>query len=337
MDEQLKQKVESLYGIKIIRTRKVRDITKLETEQGNLCLKGVDYKPEKLLYIYHAVEYLLKKNFHQLPAFIHTLTGDSYFTYNGEIFFVTEWIEGRESNFKDLVDLEMALTALARMHRASQGFHPPAGTKLKSRHGKWTDRFRNRADELRQFKELALQKAMPTNFDRYYLKHVDREIEDCEKALHLLEDAGYHEIAKQAKKEGGFCHNDYVYHNVMINDEEPNAYIIDFDYARHDLRVYDIARFMRRVIKKKEHQSDLLDIILTTYSSEYPLEPREYILLAAFIQFPQRFWRMADRYYNGKRNWSEKRFYRQLKRSVKRQRHQKKLVKEILHYEQRET
>lgn len=337
MDEQLKQKVETLYGVHILRTRKVRDITKLETDHGDLCLKGVDYKPEKLLYIYHAIEHLLKNGFCQLPAFIHTLTGDPYFTYNGEIFFITEWIPGRESNFKNLVDLELAVVSLARMHRATRGFHPPAGIKLKSRHGKWTDRFRDRTEELRHYKEMALQNPNPTDFDRYYLKHVDQEMEDCEKALHLLTEANYHEMAKKAKKDGGFCHNDYVYHNVMINDLEPNAYIIDFDYARHDVRVYDLARFMRRVIKKKDQQKDLLDVILSSYISEYPLEPREYTLLAAFIQFPQRFWRMADRYYNRKRDWSEKRYYRQLKRSIKRQRHQKKLVKEILHYEDRQT
>lgn len=337
MDERLKQQVEHFYGVKILHTRNVRDITRLQTDRGDLCLKGVDYQPKKLLYIYHAIEYLLKQDFHQLPAFIHTRSGEPYFTYNERVFFVTEWIDGRESNLKDPVDLEMAMTALAKMHRASKGFHPPAEIRLKSRHGKWTDRFRGRTEELRRYRELASQKTVPTDFDRYFLKHVGSEIADCEKALFLLEEGGYPEMARQADCEGGFCHNDYVYHNVMINDREPGAYIIDFDYARHDLRVYDIARVIRRVIKQKDHQTDLLDIILTAYNSEYPLNPREYILLAAFLQFPQRFWRIADRYYNQKYAWPEKRYYRELKRSIKRQRHQKKLVKEILAYEHRET
>lgn len=332
MDEQLRQKVEALYGLKITSSRQIRDIHQIITDQGPLCLKGVTYKPEKLLYIYHAMEHLLKNGFELIPAFIHTLTGDAYFEYNDQLYFVTEWINGRECDFKDLVDLELAVVALAKMHRASLGFKPPSAIKQKSRQGKWLKRFHSRMKELQEFKAIAEQKTEPTKFDQYYLKHVDSKLLDCVKAIKLLELANYEELAKRSKKAAGFCHNDFVYHNVMVNDAEPQAYIIDFDYARHDMRTYDLARMMRRVIKEKDYQADLIDIILSAYNSEYPLETVEYVILAAFLQFPQRFWRMADRYYNRKRDWSEKRFYERLKRSVRRQQHQKKLVKEILTY-----
>lgn len=332
MDEQLLQRIQSLYGIKIFSTRPVRDIYRLETDQGYLCCKGVDYKIEKFLYIYYATEHLLKNGFDLVPAYIHTLTGDPYFTYNNQIYFLTEWIRGREANLSNLVDLELAMITLAKMHKAALGFKPSKSIRLKSRQGKWVKRYRKRMEDLQAYKAMVELKLEKTTFDRYFLKHVDSRIKECEEAARLLEEANYEEQAKLSKKAGGFCHNDYVYHNVMINDAEPQAYIIDFDYCRHDIRVYDLARAIRRIVKDKEHGDDILDVVLTAYNSVYPLEKEEYRILAAFLQFPQRFWRIADRYYNGKRDWSARKFHKRLKSCIRRQRYQKKLVKEILNH-----
>lgn len=333
MDELLK-KVETLYGVQIYSAEPIRDIHKLTTDQGYLCLKSVDYRSNKLLFIYHAMEHLLENGFDLIPAFVHDTTGNPYFTYGGKHYFVSEWMNGRECDFKNLVDLELAMISLAKLHKASNGFKPPKKIKVKSRLSDWPARYQKRIDQLKEFKKAAEQKKNPTKFDTYYLKHADSKIHDAVLALQLLDCSDYQRLVKQAKQSGNFCHNDYVYHNILIDDSEPVACIVDFDYCRHDLRMYDLARLIRRVIKGKKYQKETLDVILTSYNSEFPLLPEEYPILAAFLQFPQRFWRMADRYYNNKREWSEKKFYSRLKRSVRQQRNKKSLVKEILRYDQ---
>lgn len=333
MDELLR-KVETLYGIQIHSAEPIRDIYKLTTDHGYLCLKSVDYRSSKLLFIYHAMEHLLKNGFDLIPAFVHNLAGDPYFTYEGQHYFVSEWMNGRECNFKNLVDLELAMMSLAKLHKASIGFKPSKKIKVKSRLSDWPTRYQKRIDDLKKFKEIAEQKKSPTKFDTYYLKHADSKINDAVLALQFLDCSEYKRLVKQAKQDGSFCHNDFVYHNILIDDSQPVASVVDFDYCRHDLRMYDLARLIRRVIKGKKNQKDILDVILTSYNSEFPLLTEEYPILAAFLQFPQRFWRMADRYYNSKRDWSEKKFYSRLKRSVRQQRNKKLLVKEILSYEQ---
>ncbi|MCK4260675.1 MAG: CotS family spore coat protein [Halanaerobiales bacterium] len=337
MDHDLLQKIETLYGIRIFSTKKVRDIFHLITDQGDLCLKSVDYNLKKFRFIYHAIDHLNKNGFQQIPAFIHTLTGDSYFSYNDLTYFISEWMDGREADFKNLADLEISLIALGKLHRTSKGFQPPSHIKIKSRLGKWPERFKDRVDDLHKFKEIASQKTEPTSFDEYFLKHVDEKISEGEMALQILEESNYDKIMKNAKKEGSLCHNDFVYHNVLIDDSIPTAYIVDFDYCRHDIRIYDLARLIRRVIKEKKNHKDLLDVILSAYNSEFPLINDEYPILAAFIQFPQRFWRLSNRYYNQKRNLSDKRFSSQLKDAFRREKRLKSLVKEILHYEKNQS
>ena len=334
LDSQMIECVESLYGFKILSYNKTRAVWKITTSQGDFCLKVLTYGPDKFAYVYHVMQHLIDNGFTRIPGVVHTLAGEPSFCWNEQIYFVSHWITGRESNLKNFVDLEMALLALGEMHRASLGLKLPKGVKQKSRVDSWPQRFKSRMADLEEFKKIALSKAKPSVVDRYFLKHVDENIEDCKLALQLLDCPEYYRIAKETKKAGLFCHNDYAYHNVMINDAEPAAYIIDFDYARNDLRVYDLARMVKRVVKEKRGQKDLLDIVLSTYNASYPLEKDEYRLLAAFMQFPQRFWRISDRYYNTKRKWSDKKFYTRLKHGYRRQRHQKLLVKEILRYEE---
>lgn len=341
MVEELLQKIENLYGVKIFSTKQIRGVHCLHTDQGDLCLKKIEYNLKKFLFIYHAMEHLLEHNFKQLPAFIHTLTGEPYFNFQEENYFLSEWLSGRECNFKNPVDLEIALVTLARMHRFSKGFQPPGQIKQRSRLEIWPDRLKKRTANLKKFKELAINKTNPTKIDRYFLKHINSKLADCKKAIKLIDTPIYRNLVKKIKDEGSFCHNDFVYHNVLINDQEsykkpPKAYILDFDYCRYDLRVYDLARVIRRIIKEKKYQNDFLDIILSAYNSEYPLETEEYQILAGFLQFPQRFWRIADRYYNQKQAWSEKKYYTQMKNSVRRFQHRKRLIKEILSYEKKD-
>lgn len=334
LNAQMVEHVESLYGFKILSAEKTRAVWKIFTDQGDFCFKEVNYGPEKFAYVYHAMDHLVKNGFTRMPRVIHTLKGEHSFTYNERIYFVSEWVPGRESDLKNFVDLEMALVALAQMHKASRGLKLPKGLKIKTRCTNWPDRFRSRMADLEEFKQIALKKEKRSAVDQYFLKHVDENIEDCKRALKLLDCPEYYELAERSLAEGVFCHNDYAYHNVMIDDSEPAAYVIDFDYVRSDLRVYDLARMVKRVIKEKRGQKDLLDVVLSTYNSGYPLEKDEYRILAAFLQFPQRFWRISDRYYNRKRKWSDKKYYTRLKHGYRRQKHQKLLVKEILEYEE---
>lgn len=341
MVQELLEKIEDLYGVKIFATKQIRGVYCLHTNEGDLCLKKIEYNLKKFLFIYHAMAHLLEQNFTQLPAFIYTQTGEPYFSFQEEHYFLSEWLSGRECDFKNLVDIEIALVTLARMHRFSKGFQPPDKIKARSRLEVWPERLKRRTANLHRFKEMAINKIQPTKVDKYFLKHIDSKLVDCQKAIKLIDTPIYRSLVNKIKDEGSFCHNDFVYHNVLINDQEahrknPEAYILDFDYCRYDLRVYDLARVIRRIIKEKKFQSDFLDVILSAYNSEYPLERDEYQILAGFLQFPQRFWRIADRYYNQKQAWSEKKFYLQIKNSVRRFRYRKRLIKEILSYEKKD-
>jgi Ser/Thr protein kinase RdoA (MazF antagonist) len=48
--------------------------------------------------------------------------------------------------------------------------------------------------------------------------------------------------------------------------------------------------------------------IMDSYNSISPLKPEEYKVLYVFLQFPQRYWRLANRYYYNEVNWAQNTF-----------------------------
>jgi len=48
--------------------------------------------------------------------------------------------------------------------------------------------------------------------------------------------------------------------------------------------------------------------IIEDYCSIAPLEREDLVLMLSLFEFPQRFWRIAERYYKDKTTWEEKTF-----------------------------
>jgi spore coat protein I len=49
-------------------------------------------------------------------------------------------------------------------------------------------------------------------------------------------------------------------------------------------------------------------LILNTYRNIEPLSQDELKVMKSMLQFPQKFWRVINRYYNSKRHWAQKNF-----------------------------
>jgi spore coat protein I len=49
-------------------------------------------------------------------------------------------------------------------------------------------------------------------------------------------------------------------------------------------------------------------LLLDAYEEIFPLSSDEIIIMKAMLLFPQKFWRVANRYYNSRRSWAQKNF-----------------------------
>ena len=171
------------------------------------------------------------------------------------------------------------------------------------------------------------KKNQKSEFDLIYLKSMEFFKEMGKKALTTLNESDYYNLCAIAEQEKSFCHHDYTYHNIILNDNE-DVYVIDFDFCKREVRTFDISNFMIKVLKRVDWDINFAKAIIETYNSVSPLSNEEYKVLFAYLQFPQRYWRLANRYYYNEVNWGQNTFYNKLQAIVDERENYLKLLDE---------
>ena len=94
------------------------------------------------------------------------------------------------------------------------------------------------------------------------------------------------------------CHHDYSYQHILIRGDVTS--IINFDYCSVELKIYDIVNILRRRMRKCNWDIEKAKLILDVYRKIEPLDQDEMKVMKSMLQFPQKFWRVINRYYNSR-------------------------------------
>ncbi len=76
---------------------------------------------------------------------------------------------------------------------------------------------------------------------------------------------------------------------------------------------------MIKVLKRNNWDFKFAELILQSYSSVSQLMEEEYRVLYSFLLFPQRFWRLANRYYYNEVNWAQNTFAKKIESLIEEQ------------------
>ncbi|MBV7272377.1 CotS family spore coat protein [Clostridiaceae bacterium UIB06] len=310
--------IERQFDIKIENIKPNKGVYLLKTDKGLKCLKKINYGTQKLLFVYGAKEHLMKNGFPRVDRYCLNTEGNPYALVNEDIYTLSEWIEGRECDFKNKDDLIEATKSLAYMHIASKGYEPPENSKLKTDLGRWPNLMEKRVRSFDKMRDMGRKKSNKGSFDLTYTKAVQFYKNLGKRAMNVLENSRYMDLCKTTEEDKGFCHHDYTYHNIVI-DKEENVNVIDFDYCKREIRTYDISAFMIKVLKRVDWDIEQAELIINSYNEIDKLQEEEYRVLFAFLLFPQRFWRLSNRYYYNEVNWPSNTFNNKLEELISEQ------------------
>lgn len=310
--------IERQFDIKIESLKPNKGVYLLKTNKGMRCLKKINYGIQKLMFVYGAKEHLINNGYKGVDRYVMSIDGNPYALVNEDIYTLSEWIIGRECDFRDKEDIVNAARNLAQLHMASRGYEPPESSKLKSDLGRWPRMMEKRVKSLDKMKDMARKKSSKTSFDLAYVKAVQFYKDYGRNAMEVLDSSKYMELCSVAEEEKIFCHHDYTYHNIII-DEDNNYNVIDFDYCKREIRTYDLSAFMIKVLKRCDWDMEYAHMIINAYNETYPLKEEEYRTLYAFLLFPQRFWRLANRFYYNEVNWPINTFSNKIQELVEEQ------------------
>ncbi|MFZ5966714.1 MAG: CotS family spore coat protein [Bacillota bacterium] len=327
------QEVIAAYDINPILVKKIRSAYKIICTHHNYCLKKLRHGREKAIKGKTLVEHLKKKGFLHVADYIETKNRKLYVEKQGSSYYLTEWIDGREVSFRKKKDLTKAVMDLARFHQASMGFAEGPRDLIERRFEKTYREFYECLAELKKYKQVIEQKTEKYEWEHRYLMDIDFYIDKGEKAITLFKAFEYEKLIKKDGQTKGICHGSYYYQNIIV-DQAGNHYIIDLDSCTRDLYMYDVGKFIRRMLWAKEFQWDF-DIVrscIDMYHSIVPIGKSEIGILLGIIIFPHKYWRLGNKRYDKIEAWSEKKYDRKLDKLTKFKPYIEKFLREYCKY-----
>ncbi len=286
--------LEPLFSSLPLKVREIsllkKDVYKIEAEEGTFILKKINKPLNKMKFVWGAVNYLPTHGFSALPALISVNGSDIPLAWQGDIYFISRFLEGERADFSKIEDLQAAFSCLADFHAAAHGL---TLTGAKQSYFNKQAELKSMVCNLHSWEALA--KKTGGEFATLYIKLLPIYLARAETAFALLEKACYNEQAAKAEAAKTFIHGDVAARNFIIR--EGKGALIDFDYSRYDLHQADTARLLERSLGFWYYDAAVFHECLAAYTERLFLSREEMVLIIAFLSFPRRFWRLGKRYF----------------------------------------
>lgn len=297
------------YRIKIYRSEPKRKIMKLTTDQGVKALKIINLSYSRYTFVCEAIEHARQNGYVNIPRVVHTNDNKLGIQTKTGLITMIDWVDAKEANYDNDLDLQLSTKALAQLHIASHGFKSSKKASEKNLWGKWIENLNYKCIQMLEFKKMAQNKKEKSSFDNKYIEYMDYYYDLSRKSIQLLEESDYYKISKKNKRQSTFCHHDLGSANVLLTKNNL-VYFIDFDNCILDMTIHDLASFILKNIQYKKLDMNKVDFILKIYHKENPVSEDEIKLMKGLMTFPQEFYDFGVRYYlrAKKYSWSEEKF-----------------------------
>lgn len=320
MDENIQQTIHELYGVELSDVtqhyRGVQFTLKSNPEQRYI-FKPAGRFAHRIVFTYACMAYLAERDFTQTECYLVTQGGIPYVLVGSVPYIAVPVYRGRECAIEQLEEVCKGANVLARLHQASVGFTHKQALAMAARHtspdfqgqpyvrveaGKMPGIFEKRWNELERFYRMGRKSVHP--FDSAYCKMAASTIQQAKAVCRILDSGVYQRAFDACMEQGAICHKDFTAHNVLLCGN--NAIVLNLDECSIDLPVCDLANLVKRRMRKCGWKIDDALCILAAYEQVRPLSSEERILLYCILAFPQKVWRVVNKYYNSKKTWCEK-------------------------------
>ncbi|QEK13536.1 CotS family spore coat protein [Crassaminicella thermophila] len=288
----------------------------IKTQKDYKILKKQAYSDKTLEFIIAAMEHLVKNGIY-IPKIIKTKKGDSYVLLNETPYLLSEAINGKTLNYNSSENIKKIVTELANFHRASVGFVPPKGCKVRTHLGRWIEKYEKEVEKLKNYYDIECKKEIHSAFGEEILKEFPYFYKRMKKAIDGFNKSEYHKWVEEVKKEGCLCHQDFTAGNLIFTDKN-EIYVLDLDSITIDIPLRDIRKILNKIMKrKKKWDLTLVRDILKWYHMKNPLKEYQWQVLKPTLTYPHLFSGIMGKYYEKReKTWTEEKYLRRLKEMI---------------------
>ncbi len=315
------------YDLQVYSIDKARSAYKICADKGAFCLKRVSHGYEKAKKSYYLMKYLRENGWDNIAEFYYTKEGKAIVRHKGSAFYITRWIDGRETNLSEPKEILACAELLADFHSNAKGFDAPMSLNVKSHAKKWRKTFNKCLNELRKFSKHIDKLSIKAEFDYEYKNNIEYFLEEAELAVKVLDRSKYNIISEYYANERYICHDSYYYQNILV-DKNGKLYLVDLESCQIDMPVSDLGKFIRRLLSRKKFRwdFDLCRKMIESYCNIRPMSVEEYEILLAMMIFPHKFWKLGKKRYIKNKKWSEDKFNKKLKRLIRDKQYKREFI-----------
>ena len=125
----------------------------------------------------------------------------------------------------------------------------------------------------------------------------------------------------------GLCHGSYQHHNILkINKGLATVGLENFHFG---VQLEDLYDFLRKILEKNDYQFSYAKTVIEGYEKERRLTKEEFQYLYIRLSYPDKFWKIANHYYNAKKTWVPPKTIEKLNKIVEQNTKKKKFLEEF--------
>jgi len=248
----------------------------------------------------------------------------------GNKFLLKDWVESLECNITEEQNIAHTMEALALFHRAFR-----INEEDKEQFGKFSEKVDSFADlvtkhnsEITKVIKYIRSKNNKNSFEYAFLRVADEFLIQGKSVESKISDNSFDKLYKASRLNGCFNHGDFSYHQALILDDR--AVIVNPEHFQCSLQVDDLAKFMRKVMEKNDWNIGLGTYMLECYVKNRSLSNDELSFLKLKLAYPEKFWKLANHYYNSKKTWVSVRQEEKLIKLVEQDNNKQEFLKKIL-------
>lgn len=318
------------YNIKIYNTYRIRGAFIIETDKGLKLLKSLESSKSRIDFENTVLEYLTVQNYPYVDLYVRNNTNEIITEDSaGNKYILKNWFPGEECNLRDEADVADAAINLAILHSLLREVPLTKEQVEYNTSATLMELFDKRNRELKRVRGYIREKRKKNEFELCYLNCYDEFYDQSQEATRILGESNYVQLMKEAIEHRHVCHGNYTYHNVIMlkgdkalssslsfNTASPEVSAAglkgsvgakmattNFDKACIGVQITDLYQFMRKVMEKNDWDMDIGSMILDKYTGILPVDNDELKLLYILLLYPEKFWKITNFYYNGKKSW----------------------------------
>lgn|GEM_PF-35319 len=336
------QEVLKCYPLKVYNIYRARGAYLLETDCGLKLFKCFEGSRNRAMFEHNVKEHLYKHGYNNTDLYVKTLDNDIMAEdQSGYRYIIKNWFLGEECNLKELSQIEKASANLARLHVILRNVEFSAEQTAYNTADNLPETFNKRNRELKRVKSYIRDKRQKNEFEMIYLNLYEEFYEQGLEAAKKLQASDYIQLAEDAVRRKTVCHGNYTYHNILMlknkNEGMLKAGLLygaggmpavsaadmsfggwdaiattNFEKAHIGLQITDLYHFIRKVMEKNDWDILYGSGIIEAYDRIRPISARELKILYILLLYPEKFWKITNFYFNGKKAWVSSRSIQKL-------------------------